>query len=230
MAVNKNYYNSLKEYIKFPDFIKSNLGIRFLGIIFLTFILLVTTISNIKITPVSLSVEVVSPQYDDIFQVFYDIGKGYNETDSIKAKVTRNNRLTKIVFNLPDKDTNKLRIDTGTQKGHIVIKAIRLKQYFRIFNITTSYIKRWPAKEIIEDFKPINHIVNFYEKNGMLHITATGENPYIQIDNISPIKDLSLILRIVISFLAILFVIVVFYVSKFIYDKFILIKNRILCL
>jgi len=119
-----------------------------------------------------LEIEVLSPRKNDVWQVFYDLGKGYREGDSSSVQVNKVDGMTKVTFDLFYLKINGLRIDPGTHAEEIYIKSIT-------FKIGDSS-RVWAAKRIVQEFRPLNQINGFKEDKGVLHIKSVGEDPYFE--------------------------------------------------
>jgi len=79
----------------------------------------------------SLIVEVQSPNISDTYQLFYDIGRGFNDSDSFKTFVEKNRGVVKVIFGIPHGIRIKnIRIDPGTRSGTICINKITLNYSF----------------------------------------------------------------------------------------------------
>ncbi len=77
-----------------------------------------------------------------------------------------------IAFPVPDKPINNIRIDPGVKAGKILFRSIRLEAG-RFLTV-----HEWQARDIVRDFKPWNDIGEFSEKEGVVTIESTGNDPY----------------------------------------------------
>lgn len=138
--------------------------------IFLIFTILIYNTNLVFSTP-HVTLQLVSPDKNDVYQLFYDTGKGFNETESIQYTVDKSEMIKDVVFNLPISlnQIKFLRFDPGSQATLIKIKSIKLA------SDGTEY--HWNATEILQNFKPAMYINNFSEKNGLLHLNSTGRDP-----------------------------------------------------
>ena len=135
-------------------------------------------INRINLQPNSIVMEVVSPENDDTYQLYYDTGNGFNETDSIRTEVRKNNNTLEVInFPLPEKQIKSIRFDPGSHKGNIIIKSIKVNHnFYRLgFNLT---LLKWKSENFSKHFKPLNHISNFNEKDGNVYIIASDNDPY----------------------------------------------------
>ncbi len=114
----------------------------------------------------TLSVEVFSDQNTAMFQVLFDTGRGFNESQSVRSYMLNNGTFQTLKFYIPVDNIRSLRIDPGNEKGKLVIKSI-------------SYaFHKWSAKDIAENFKPMSHISKFSVKQNLVHVTMTSNDPY----------------------------------------------------
>ena len=150
---------------------------RFSILFFALFVCISGSVLTIIYSPLnSLTVEVQSPSYSDTYQLFYDIGNGFNESQSVKAFVENNRGVVKVIFKIPlGKIIRNIRIDPGTQPGTIVINRVTLNCSF--YSIYNKELYNWSAGEIASSFLPVNHISEFEVNNGSLRVTPTGNDP-----------------------------------------------------
>ncbi|MCP4106806.1 MAG: hypothetical protein GY749_14925 [Desulfobacteraceae bacterium] len=113
----------------------------------------------------TLSVEAFFEHNTMLFQVLFDTGKGFNENQSVKSYILNTGEFQTVKFYIPSTDICSIRIDPGNTGGKIILKSI-------------SYgFHKWTAKEIAEQFKPLNNITEFSVKQDMLYITMTSGDP-----------------------------------------------------
>jgi hypothetical protein len=156
----------------------------------------------------------------EMYQVFYDTGPdGFNAPDSARSGElikgpTPGRNFYSIAFPVPDKPINNIRIDPGMEAGKILFRSIRLEAGFLTFH-------EWQARDIVRDFKPLNDIGEFSEKEGVLTIESKGGDPYFLLPEdqtrmiFGKARSRLKILTWVIKFLLILFVgFLVFYFSS----------------
>lgn len=143
----------------------------------LFFLIAVTSITlfNFNTSFNTLMIEIESAPSHDIYQLFYDVGNGYREKDSISTFVKRT-ETAKVFFHIPtEKPVKGLRIDPGRRPGMIVIKSIQLG-YQLFFYFHPLY--QWTAQDIFKDFHPVNHINFFAEQHDAFYLRATREDPH----------------------------------------------------
>lgn len=137
---------------------------------FLFFIVIVNSIVNGVFLKKTLEIEVVPPLQNDVWQVFYDLGKGYREADSSIIQVSKSNGAAKVVLDLFYLKIHALRIDPGTHVGNILIRSMTYK--------VGASSKTWHSNDLVKEFKPLNQIGAFAESNGELRIRSRGNDPY----------------------------------------------------
>ncbi|MBB6454562.1 hypothetical protein HNQ94_003051 [Salirhabdus euzebyi] len=125
----------------------------------------------------NLFVEVKSP-VDDVYQVFYDIGNGFNENDSKVINVSNNDLFQSLQFSLPS-NVKSLRFDFGTSPGTIYVKNITWNK--------TSREYEWSADMVVESHNYTNHIEHIGVENNLVKIKPSGDDPYFIIDDVENI-------------------------------------------
>ena len=147
----------------------------------------------------SVAIEFFSTEYKDICQIFYDVGNGYNENDSVKKSFVIKNGFLKITFPLPDGNIKKIRIDpaAGEEKS-AVIKSIS-------FETEKASYKFYP-RDIGRNFYPLNHIEDFYEKDNLLYIKFAGNDPSFEyLNSINSIKASLVFVTLIVTALLIIY-------------------------
>jgi hypothetical protein len=138
--------------------------------IFLILIVIFHNTNLVSSTP-QVTLQIMSPEKSDMYQLFYDTGKGFNETESVIQMVDKGDGIKDVIFSLPVPlgQVKSIRIDPGSQPTLIKIKSINLtsggKEYL------------WNATEILHNFRPAMYIDNFSEKEGLLYVNSTGRDP-----------------------------------------------------
>lgn len=116
---------------------------------------------------------------DEIIQVFYDVGVGISESNSMtlrRFEVTKtddDNKLHIYKFPLPSKRINSIRIDPGIQPKTWYFHSIVLKSTY-LDQTVYSYI--WTPQLIFNEFLPSNDIGIFDLHNDRLKIETTGND------------------------------------------------------
>lgn len=105
----------------------------------------------------------------DIFQLFFDTGNGYRETESRKSRVLADSNLSRLEFRLPGEKVGRIRIDPGGRQGTVVIKEMCLK------GPLTD--RCWKPAGIKKEFRPLNDISLFEVRDDLLYIEASGSDP-----------------------------------------------------
>lgn|GEM_PF-1025686 len=135
---------------------------------------------RLDLTPNAMSIGVVSPTQSDSYQLFYDIGRGFNENDSIRATLLPAQHTVSVTFwDVPFAHIQRLRLDPGTRPGRIQVKDIRVQHAFRRVGLRIP-LYTWTGNRLAEDFQPIHHITEFHDYNQSLQITAIGNDPHVQ--------------------------------------------------
>lgn len=111
---------------------------------------------------------------DDVYQVFYDIGNGFNETDSVKKEVKSSKDFQVIEFLIPSniKNIKKIRLDIGSNVGNIYIKNIIIEKSFfdkkTYKNSNLSNLVEWT-----------NNIIDIHNENIGELFVSDGIDPFI---------------------------------------------------
>lgn len=154
-----------------------------------------------------LLIDIEIPQ-DDKYQVFYDVGNGFNEEDSESLIVKKNVAPQTLSFSLPPNVKN-LRIDFGTKKNTIFVDKIIWK------NSSKRII--WNSESVIKKFEIGNNIDELVLVNGKLKIVSNGKDPFLIINDTQNLSDYlnKDVLRIVFTyFLFLIIAIVIFFSLK----------------
>ncbi|MBN2570388.1 MAG: hypothetical protein JXB42_13255, partial [Deltaproteobacteria bacterium] len=177
----------------------------------------------------SLIIEVESPSISDKYQLFYDIGNGFRESDSVITFVEKSKGVVKVIFKIPHAIAvriRNIRIDPGQRSGTICINKITLNHFFY------RGLHNWSAKEIASSFLPINHISEFEIRDGYLKVKSVGEDPSF-VSNFDFEKIYNATKKYtfftVILFITMLFTIG-YYISKYRLKLKTFIKNHLSCL
>ncbi len=139
-------------------------------------------LKSVQIDTSFISIEFDNPN-PDLYQIYFDTGKGFNELNSSKSHIYNKVDGNILYFAIPDGNIKNLRIDPGTKPQIVRIKNI---------TFTTSVgEKRFSAEEIFKNMKPNNQIDSFKVINGVLEIHTNGNDPNFEM-NIDTIKTLFL--------------------------------------
>jgi hypothetical protein len=117
-----------------------------------------------------LIIKIEKPTDLDNLQVFFDLGSGFNEKDSIYADIIPQNRLVNLDIHLPDKQFTALRIDPKICPGKLSLDGMELHARYGQY--------QWTAKEIVTRFFPWHDIDLFRVDDGLLHLQSSGEDPF----------------------------------------------------
>ena len=124
----------------------------------------------------TLDIVLTSSPREDVFQVFYDIGNGYQEAHSVRRTVEKK-AYQVLSFPLPQHPIKHLRIDPGHFPGEVFIQSITLR-YHNFFRVRTLV---WTPEELLKDFAPLSQIDQFVKKDQVLYLHTTGRDPYFTI-------------------------------------------------
>jgi len=138
--------------------------------IFLILIVIFHNTNLVSSTP-QVVLQIVSPEKSDMYQLFYDTGKDFNETESVIQMVDKGDGIKDVIFGLPVSlgQVKSIRIDPGSQPTLIKIKSIKLTSAGKEYH--------WNATEILQNFRPAMYIDNFSEKEGLLYLNSTDRDP-----------------------------------------------------
>jgi ABC-type multidrug transport system fused ATPase/permease subunit len=110
---------------------------------------------------------------DDRWRLFVGIGARYNPSEYFHVKVKAIDKIVK--FDFQTKDMTTFRIEPGVNSKHILIKNICIRN--------SRQKICWDAKDIVENFTPVNHISEFVYTHYGLHIECSGGNPLFLYNN-----------------------------------------------
>lgn len=158
------------------SFNKKKIAATFLAVILIA-------MAGLSLLPVkySLTIEVANPSRNDVLQVFYDIGNGFNEADSksitmpVVAMNVQDSATSLITIPLPAKNIQGLRIDPGTGPRAWNLKSIILESKLAGFVLRSH---TWLPEDIVRDFTPLHAIDTFSVQNKKLFLNASGDDPY----------------------------------------------------
>lgn len=127
--------------------------IKFLVIIFISLFFSVILCNNWQnyFYPITVSIQFKSDK-DDICQLFYDIGKGFNQIESICIPYKLNDDFKVIKFELPTKKFLNLRIDPGLKSTKYIINNIK-------FQVGTQS-KIYSGNNILKNFE-VKNLIKF---------------------------------------------------------------------
>ena len=143
-------------------------------------LLCLNLVYGINLTPNALSIEVerMQPEEEDLYQVYYNRGGGFNETDSIIATTRPDERQATIHFSgFPALQVKSLRIDPGKREAAIRIASITLQHEYRGLKMRVP-LYQWTGEKLITDFTPLHHIRDWALTEQGLSLMSTGDDPY----------------------------------------------------
>ena len=151
-------------------------------------------------------------------QVFYDIGNGFNESNSKIARFKANKNLSVYTVKLPNKKIYKLRIDPLKTSANFKIKSIKIDN-----KLTT---KKYLPEDIKKNILSIHQIDDLSIKNNYLVGLSIGDDPYIIFnDFISSDFKIGLWFKIIFMLIFYLFAYIVF-LGALKLNKFIIFINN----
>jgi hypothetical protein len=152
-------------------FSKQNILIGIIGL--MLFSISIYTISQKDFYhPIKITIE-ARVETADVYQLFYNTGKGFNEQESIKLDVFPSDNFQKITFKIPGSSTGiqNFRIDPGYQTKEIYLKEISLK--------TNELVFLWGPEDILKVFSPNTYIHKMEIQNLILHIETSWGDPIL---------------------------------------------------
>ena len=107
-------------------------------------------------------------------QIFYDIGNGLNENDTVALPIAQTDDFLTFLFRLPNKPIQYIRIDPLNRDGHFILKDLKIVNDFNqiIYAVT------------IENVKPLQQIQHITIQDNMLiaDTVADGNDPILFLD------------------------------------------------
>ncbi len=113
-------------------------------------------------------------------QLFYDIGRGINESDSVRVLIASNEALRTVRFTLPTGDYRQLRLDPIDRPAHLQLRNPRISTPSGLL------IHRFSP----EDFSALNdvEIIERDNQTARLAVSATGNDPNLRIALKEPLE------------------------------------------
>lgn len=134
--------------------------------------------TNLIPNMISMEVEMAPSTQEDFYRVYYDLGSGFNERDSVIVGIQPGEKRTTIHFpDFPALQIKSWRIDPGMKEGSVWIASITLKHELKELNIRIPLYK-WTGEQLISDFIPLHHIRHFALKERGLLLISTGDDPF----------------------------------------------------
>lgn len=179
--IEKTQYNT--KYFLFGKCIHHN--VRFLtrtslwitsgGIVILCFL----AMQRISLTPNALSVEMDAPNPGGTYQLLYDIGRGFNDTDSLKMSVLSGKPTRSVhFFPLPLTSLSAIRLDLRPT-GTIRIKAIRMEHEFRRLHWSIP-VYQWTGETLVKHVQTVHGKGVNAQDNPLLLNLSSRMTPYFQ--------------------------------------------------
>lgn len=127
----------------------------------------------------SMEVEMIPSVREDLYRVYYDLGSGFNETDSLIVEIPPGEKRTAIHFSgFPAPQIKSWRIDPGMREGPVRIASVTLQYELNDLNMRIP-LYRWTGERLISDFTPLHDIRDFALTEQRLSMTSTGDDPFI---------------------------------------------------
>lgn len=111
--------------------------------------------------------------YNDSGQVFFNSGKGFNETESVRFDQIASEEFQTYRVKLPGKQIYSLRIDPLIGEGEFAVRSIRIKN-----RVTEVVIKQGQLYSIIESLNQ----VDIYYQDEIIQGISTGGDPHFILD------------------------------------------------
>lgn len=146
-----------------------NKKIIFFAIDFLLLLAMLFGISRMHFyQPVKITVE-VKTNTPDIYQLFYDTSRGFNEAESVRVNVLPADEYQSVVFVLAPVALKHFRIDPGSISKLIELKKITLE--------TRQQSLAWTPKEILTEFTSFYDFAQMTIVDNRLRLEITGNDP-----------------------------------------------------
>jgi hypothetical protein len=150
----------------------------FYGVIFINLALIADVFSRAPNCRLTMEMSASRPS---VAQLFYDVGRGFNEQDSATAQITSNSLTSfqHLTFLLPEKKLLGLRFDPLTNEGRVIIRKVVLEN-------RNTVLKTFPVSQITS----FNQIANRTERGNEVEFsTVSGANdPGLRILTGKPIR------------------------------------------
>ncbi|MEK4004129.1 DUF3329 domain-containing protein [Paenibacillus sp. FSL H3-0333] len=125
-------------------------------------------------TPV-LVVELKDPVINQ-YQLYYDTGNGFNETESSLSGIYNQTDGKKLYFKLPNKPIYNFRFDPGIHANEkIVISKITIQN--------KNILKKYESTDLLEMLVPKHDIYSVINKDGYLEVVTSGNDPQFEFVN-----------------------------------------------
>jgi len=115
---------------------------------------------------------VMIPEQPEVYQLFYDVGRGFNEGDSSRAILSDVGVRQTARFELPLwPEIARFRFDTGMQPGRTYLASFTVRSW--------AGATSWDAEAFKQRFRPGNAIRGFQTRDGLLDLTSAGRDPFV---------------------------------------------------
>lgn len=142
-------------------------------------------LKSVVIDKPMMKIELVEPA-SNLFQLYYDVGNGINESDSTQAYLGNKIDGTVLYFGLPEKEILKFRFDPGYKANQLIqLKSLSIDK--------GHDQKTYSAFDLYEKFKPLHDIKSISMQGDVLQIVSSGYDPQIEfIDNSAEVAQVDL--------------------------------------
>jgi len=114
---------------------------------------------------ISIEISVSKP---DFFQIFFDIGNGIREEDSIRLRSFHANTFETLDFRLPPFELiNNLRFDPVRRPGEVILRAVTIND------------RRLTGESLRDALSPTNHIEYVKVRDNLVYVKSTGNDPIL---------------------------------------------------
>lgn len=99
-----------------------------------------------------------------VAQLFYDVGRGFNESDSVSVRDSSNslNSFRELSFNLPRKTLFHLRFDPLVAEGRVAIRNVAIRNRNAVL-----------YRILVSDIQPFNQIANWMQHGDEIQVATT---------------------------------------------------------
>ncbi|MBM2816105.1 MAG: 2 protein [Ignavibacteria bacterium] len=119
-----------------------------------------------------LTIELINTAFDDVFQLFYDTGNNFNESESIRVEYKKQDGLQKLQIDLPDEKVRNIRLDPMLRnKATLFINSMTLHY--------TDKFYKWEPIGFVKEFHEEHDIKTFGLYQDLAAIQVSGADPYL---------------------------------------------------
>lgn len=130
----------------------------------------------------TLRIELAAADSGSTFQVFYDFGRGYDQTHSAHASYFPSRRHQTLYLAIPSAAgvLQRLRLDPLTQPGEVTITSIAIghRAPLGLYGLLVAH--EWSGEELRSAFGPLNQVEILDAGDGSLAVRSSGADPMLQ--------------------------------------------------